>query len=178
MLRWESRIFHIYFNTSLQVDGDEDDEDQVGMGGNKDVGSGSEDEEDDKKKGSGDDEGSDEEWTGKILVHCDPFLLAYDPPVILPATIFVFCIYCLPIQSLGVVKNAPSNDELSYLYAPASMQVLLSKYFALKYLLHLGTLIYASSIYMQWWCSSCAGDQSCAAVFPSIAVLQYFQVPP
>merc|ERR1719348_1572023 len=93
-------------------------------------------------------------------------------PVILPATIFVFCIYCLPIQSLGVVKNAPSNDELSYLYAPASMPVLLSKHFAIKYLLHLGTLIYASSIYMQWWCSSCA------AVFPSIAVLQYFQVPP
>ena len=52
---------NILLNTSHQVDGDEDDEDQVGMGGNKDVGSGSEDEEDDKKKGSGDDEGSDEE---------------------------------------------------------------------------------------------------------------------
>ena len=49
--------FHYY----PQVDGDEDDDEQVGMGGNKDVGSGSEDDDDDKKKGSGDEEGSDEE---------------------------------------------------------------------------------------------------------------------
>ena len=64
MLRWENLIFQnrIFHNQALsltsstrnpQVDGDEDDEDQVGMGGNKDVGSGSEDDEDDKKKGSG-----------------------------------------------------------------------------------------------------------------------------
>ena len=51
----------ISFISQPKVDGDEDDEDQVGMGGNKDVGSGSEDDEDDKKKGSGEDEGSDEE---------------------------------------------------------------------------------------------------------------------
>ena len=43
------------------MDGDEDDEGEVGMGGNKDVGSGSEDEEGgEKKKGSGE-EGSEEE---------------------------------------------------------------------------------------------------------------------
>ena len=56
-----SFVIHDRMIALPQVDGDEDDDEQVGMGGNKDVGSGSEDDEDDKKKGSGDEDGSDEE---------------------------------------------------------------------------------------------------------------------
>jgi len=41
-----------------------------------------------------------------------------------------------------------------------------------------GSLACASSIYIQWWSGFAAAGVSCAAVFLSIAVLQYFQVPP
>merc|ERR1719222_453891 len=140
------------------------------MGGNKDVGSGSEDDEDDKKKCSGEEEGSDEEGTEKILVHCDPFLLAYTVHPCYSANIHICLQYCSPIRSLGV-KTYPSNDEMSYLYAPATWDPF-SKCYPPIFFTPV-SLTCASSIYIRWWLWFCSRGVLCCSTseYCSTAVL-------